>query len=417
MLIPTSSSIVAKQMELDDLIKYHKDFIRYMHRAAVKENIHNFDIYKYYIENVLPALLQNQKFNLISDFITPDRDFLLIAQKGLMLKTDLSDFVSYTYDRYISDPVDAEEDSSNREALFIMFRYATFFTLNEEACRILLKWKIIDLKKHNTLDTGKYLLNSPIYIEFTDDYNDFVRQWVKHVKTTRKKDKISEHLKITEYWLDRTIPKKVSKKEAYYLYLDMQTSDRPIRFERKEVPFLKWALSVIYHHGLLNFKSDDFYQKAHLFFMLGYTINASPEVKVKTREMAQMFSNIFDEIEYSFRKALNQGSIDDFLNLYNDFPRYRGWLIEHMVLLRCPIPVELLSQVKQKVPMDELFVQDNFPLLDRAIHYLHFKKELPDNMFSYSGEQVVLDTLNDLGVQRTDGMPDDYLLSIFETLV
>lgn len=417
MLIPTSYPNITKQMELDDLIKYHKDFIRYIHRVPVKESIHNFDLYKYYIENVLSVLLQNQKFNLISDFINSDRDFLHISQKGLMLKTDLSEFVSYSYNRYISDPFDAEEDSSNREALFIIFRYAAFFTLDEEACRILLKWKIKDLQNHHTLDTGKFLLNSPLYIEFNDDYNNFIRQWVKHVKTAHKKDKISEHLKITEYWLNRTIAKKVSKKEAYYLYLDMQTSDRPMQFERKEIPFLKWALNVIYHHGLLNGKSNDFYQKTHLFLLLGYTINAPPEVKAKTREMAQMVSDNFDEFEYGIQKALNQGKVDEFLNLYNDFPRYRGWLIERLSLVNCPVPVELIPQVKQKVPMEEIFIHDGFPLLDRATHYLRFKRNLPNNMFSASGEQAVSDALNDLGVPRTDDMPDDYLLSIFETLI
>lgn len=60
MLIPTSYPNITKQMELDDLIKYHKDFIRYIHRVPVKESIHNFDLYKYYIENVLSVLLQNQ---------------------------------------------------------------------------------------------------------------------------------------------------------------------------------------------------------------------------------------------------------------------------------------------------------------------------------------------------------------------
>lgn len=417
MLIPTSSPYVNEQMELGDLIKYHKDFIKHTNLSWVKENIHNMDLYKYYIDNVLSVLSQNQEFNLISDFINSDRDFLHISQKGLMLQTDLSEYVSYAYNRYISDPFDAEEDPSNREALFIIFRYAAFFTLNEEACRLLLKWKIKDLKNHHTLDTGKFLLNSPLYIECNDDYNNFIRQWVKHVKTAHKKDKISEHLKITEYWLNRTIAKKVSKKEAYYLYLDMQTSDRPMQFKRKETPFLKWALNVIYHHGLLNGKSNDFYQKTHLFLLLGYTINASPEVKAKTREMAQMFSDNFDEFEYGIQKALNQGKVDEFLNLYNDFPRYRSWLIERLSLVNCPIPVELIPQVKQKVPMEEIFIHDGFPPLDRATHYLRFKKSLPNNMFSTSGEQAVSDALNDLGVPRTDDMPDDYLLSIFETLI
>lgn len=197
----------------------------------------------------------------------------------------------------------------------------------------------------------------------------------------------------------------------------MQTSDRPMQFKRKETPFLKWALNVIYHHGLLNGKSNDFYQKTHLFLLLGYTINASPEVKAKTREMAQMFSDNFDEFEYSIQKALNQGKVDEFLNLYNDFPRYRGWLIERLSLVNCPIPVELIPQVKQKVPMEEIFIHDGFPPLDRATHYLRFKKSLPNNMFSTSGEQAVSDALNDLGVPRTDDMPDDYLLSIFETLI
>lgn len=53
MFIPTSSPYVNEQMELGDLIKYHKDFIKHTNLSWVKENIHNMDLYKYYIDNVL----------------------------------------------------------------------------------------------------------------------------------------------------------------------------------------------------------------------------------------------------------------------------------------------------------------------------------------------------------------------------
>lgn len=451
------------------MVNYHNEFVQQALNDLL-ERKYNWFQQKHYIEHVLSYLLKTKKYNLVTEFLDTELA-LTVLTMGLLQKVDFSDYI-------LAPVIDTKEkDDAIKQAkrvTYILFINAHMFTLNEKASKALLFWAHRGML--NESYSEKLLWTSfqttPATLTYGKEYDLFVKQWVKSVKTRTflkhikseaedlannitsksgflpKKSRfgtvfpfqihyrpslfgriksiffsrnldLAHNLKTLQLWGKRTEPNFVKDTDITWLYQQFMHTNRNNLYNVKS-EYLAWAFELLYKYVDTTEIPQLYNQNLNSLLMVAYNLNTKPETRIKAKKLLN-HTRTNNATSYDFEKALKNtletGLITELDELYEDFPELTDNIIEISIDTWLPIPPKYLGRVCELDWEKYIIPHDGLPDLYKSYIYLKEKPNLPD-FLNYTKEETVLtNLLNEMGIERTENMPDSSLLSIFKTMI
>lgn len=386
----------------------------------------DFTLQRFYVNNVLKYLLDNEQYKLVDNFTVPSEVFIETMKLGLLQKTDFSSYVIYLFDKYArNDYVSAGDRVNNDEILLTIFSNANALSLNKEASKALITWVGTEITKQGLSEAGVYTWlkysNSPLYLEYDEEHRLYLKKWLKKTKFRTKKLKttLNIHLNILKYWLNKTDPNQVPFKIAQEFFTQVKKEYNLINLHNMTSPFIDWVLKVA-HAQLVPYRGNkEFANRDQVLFFLNYNSQSKIELTKDEKASLKFYSSDYpEEFEMYLGSFLRRGLINNVSKLIHDFPEHETLILKHIVKNDLVLPPEMLSSTQNLgFTIENIIVHDDMPVTVKAYSYLKTKSNMPKGLFDADGELWVTQSCEAMGVSRTDGMPDKFLLSILETLV
>lgn len=386
----------------------------------------DFTLQRFYVNNVLKYLLDNEQHQMVNNFTVPSEVFIETMKLGLLQKTDFSSYVIYCVDKYFANNHPSTGyQVDNDEILLAIFSNANTLTLNKEASKALLTWVRTEITKQELSEAGVYTWlkysNSPLYLEYDEEYQLFLQKWLKQTKIRTKKLKttLNVHLSILKYWLNKTEPSKVPFKIAQEFFMQVTKEHNLLNLHNMNSPFINWVVKISYAQLVPYRGNKEFADRGKVLLFLNYNSQSKIELTSDEKKSLKYYSSDYpEEFEMYLGSFLRRGLTNNVSKLINEFPEYENLILKHAVKSYLPLPPEMLPSIQHLgYTSEDVISHDNMPISIKAYSYLKMKSTLPKGLFDADGELWVAQSCEEMGVSRTDGMPDKFLLSILETLV
>ena len=386
----------------------------------------DFTLQKFYVNNILKYFLDNEQHNLVDHFTVPSEIFIETMKLGLLQKTDFSSYVIYCFNKYAENSYKTPGDKvNNDENLLTIFSNANSLTLNKEASKALITWVGAEITKQGLSEAGVYTWlkysNSPLYIEYDEEYRVFLKNWLRktRAKTKKLKTTLNVHLGILKHWLNKTEPSKVPFKVAQEFFFEIKKGHNLVNLYNKNTSFVDWVLEVSYAQLVPYRGNKEFVERDNVLLFLNYNSQSKIELTEEEKLSCKLFAADYpNEFEMYLGSFLRKGLINNIVKLVKDFPEYKNIILKHVAKNGLVLPPELLPSIHESdIPYEKINVHDDMPVVAKAYSYLKMKSNFPKGLFDADGELWVTQSCEEMGVSRTDGMPDRYLLSILKSLV